>query len=195
MVLQSSSLSSTAIVVMDASIKNNITTFILHIHLVDHPLIKTIHHAAFITSTEVELFMVRYSINQACNKKNMSKIIIVTNSIHTVRKFFDNKSHLYQIHTIAILSKLHHFFAISQENSIEFWECSSYLNQKLYKAVNKNSKLFNPLLTYPCKISQDYYKKINSNNIINQEKMTFQASYGKERHFLELVNDNLKDIN
>ena len=153
MVLQSSSLLSTAIVIMDASIKNNITTSISHIHLVDHPLTKTVHYAAFITSTEAELFTVRCSIDQACNKENMSKIIIVTDSIHTVRKIFDNKSHPYQIHTMAILSKLNRFFAISQENSIEFWECPSYLNWKLHKAIDKDSKLFNPLLTYPCEIS------------------------------------------
>ena len=55
-------------------------------------------------------------------------------------------------------------------------------------------KLFNPSPTYPCKISWDYCKKINSNNTINQWKMTFQASDGKRRHFLELVNGNLKDI-
>ena len=62
-VLQSSSSPFIAIVVMDASIKNNIAIFISHIHLVDHPLTKTVHHAAFITSTEVELFAIRCSIN------------------------------------------------------------------------------------------------------------------------------------
>jgi len=120
MVLQSSSSPYTAIIVTDASIKNDIATSILHIHLVDHPLTKTVHHAAFVTSTEAELFAIRCSINQACNKENVSKIIIVTNSIYTVKKIFDSKSHSYQIHTMAILSELHCFFAISQENSIEF---------------------------------------------------------------------------
>ena len=120
MVLQSSSSPSIAIIVMDASIKNNIAISISHVHLVDHPLTKRVHHATFVTSTEVELFVIRCGINQACNKENMSKIIITTNSIHTARKIFDSKSHPYQIHTMAILSKLHRFFAISQENSIEF---------------------------------------------------------------------------
>ena len=77
MVLQSSSSPYMAIVVTDTSIKNNIATSILHVHLVDHPLTKMVHHTAFITSTEVELFVIRCGINQACNKKNMSKIIIV----------------------------------------------------------------------------------------------------------------------
>ena len=128
MVLQSSSSLYTAIVVTDASIKNDIATSILHVHLVDHPLTKTVHHATFVTSTEAELFAIRCGINQACNKESMSKIIIVTDSIHTVKKIFDSKSHPYQIHTMAILSKLRRFFAISQENSIEFWECPSCFN-------------------------------------------------------------------
>ena len=50
---------------------------------------------AFITSTKAELFAIRYGINQACNKENISKIIIVTNSIHAARKIFDNKSNPY----------------------------------------------------------------------------------------------------
>ena len=194
MVLQSSSSPSTAIVVTDTSIKNDIATSISHIYLVNHPLIKMVHHVAFVTSTEAELFTIRYSINQVCNKKNVSKIIIITDSIHVARKIFDNKFHSYQIHTMAILSELCCFFAISQENSIEFWECPSHLNWRLHQAVDKDSKSFNSLPTYPCKISWDYCKKIDSNNIINQWKMTFQASDGKGRHFLKLVDDNLKDI-
>jgi len=142
MVLQSSSSPYMAIIVMDASIKNNIATSILHVHLADHPLTKTVHHAVFITSTEAELFTIRCGINQACNKENVFKII-VTDSIHTAKKIFDSKSHLYQIHTMAILSELCCFFAISQENSIEFWECPSHLNWRLHQAVDKNSKSFN----------------------------------------------------
>ena len=112
-VLQSSSSLYTAIVVIDASIKNDIVTSILHIHLVDHPLTKIVHHTVFVTSTEVELFAIRCGINQAYNKENMFKIIIVTDSIHAAKKIFNSKSHPYQIHTTAILSELHHFFAIS----------------------------------------------------------------------------------
>ena len=126
-VLQSSSSPSMAIVVTDASIKNDIATSILHIHLVDHSLTKTVHYTAFVTSTEAELFTIRCSINQACTKENMSKIIVVTNSIHAMKKIFDSKSHPYQIHTMAILSELHRFFNINQKNSIEFWKCPSHL--------------------------------------------------------------------
>ena len=117
-----------AIVVIDANIKNDIATSISYIYLVNHPLTKMIHHVVFITSTEVKLFAIRCGINQACNKENMFKIIIITNSIYTAKKIFNNKSHPYQIHTIVILSKLCCFFTIRQKNSIEFWECPSHLN-------------------------------------------------------------------
>ena len=95
MVLELSSFPSTAIIVMDASIKNNIATSILHVHIANCSLIKTLHHAAFIMTTEAKLFAIRYSINQACTKENVSKIIIVTNSIHVAKKIFNTLLHSY----------------------------------------------------------------------------------------------------
>ena len=111
---------STAIVVIDASIKNSIATSILHIYIANSSLIKTLHHMAFVTSTEAELFAIRYGINQASNKKNVSKIIIITNSIHAAKKIFDSLSHPFQVHTVAILSNFHQFFVNNQNNLIEF---------------------------------------------------------------------------
>lgn len=80
-----------------------LATSILHVHLANHPMIKTVHHVMFITSTEAKLFVIRCSINQACNKENISKIIIITNSIYAAKKIFNTTSHSYQIHTAAIL--------------------------------------------------------------------------------------------
>ena len=51
------------IVVSDTSIKNNVTTLISHVHIHDSPVIKTIYHAVNVMSTEVELFVIRCSIN------------------------------------------------------------------------------------------------------------------------------------
>ena len=192
--MQSSSSPYTAIVVTDTSVKKDITISISHVYICDYPLTKMVYHAAFVTSTEAELFAIRCSINQACSKENVSKIIIITNSIYSAKKIFDSKSHPYQLHMMAILSELQRFFAVNQENSIEFWECPSCLNWRLHHAVNKDSKSFNLQPILPCKISWDYCKKINSDNIINQWKMMFQALDRKERHFLDLVNDNFKEI-
>jgi len=94
----------------------------------------------------------------------------------------------------AILHELQQFFTTSQENSIEFWECPSYLKWRLHQSVNKDLKSFNPQPILLSKLSWDYYKKIDSINIINLWKMTFQASDGKGRHFLDLVDDSCEDI-
>ena len=55
----------TAVIILDASIKNNITIFISHIHTYNSPVIKTIHYVINVTSTEAELFAIRYELNQA----------------------------------------------------------------------------------------------------------------------------------
>jgi len=194
MVLRISSSPSTALVITDASIKSDIATSISHIHLANHPLIKMVHHAAFITSMEVELLTIRYGINQACIKEGVSKIIVVTDSIHAVKKIFNSKLHPYQSHTTAILSELRHFFKTNQENSIEFWECPSCLKWRFHNDVDKDSKSFNLTPSFLCKISWDYCKKTDSDDIINQWKITFQALDGKGKHFLDLVDDNLNII-
>ena len=106
MVLRVSSLPHTALVVTDASIKNDIATSISHIHLTNSPLTKTVHYASFVTSTEAELFAIKCGINQAYSKDYVSKIIVVTDSIHTAKKIFDSDSHPYQLHSIVILCEL-----------------------------------------------------------------------------------------
>ena len=194
MVLHISSLPHIALIVTDASIKNDIATSISHMHIANHSLTKTVHHATFITSIEVELFAIRCGINQACIKENVSKIIIVTDSIHAAKKIFDSKSHPFQSHTVVIFNELQCFFRSNHKNSIEFWECPSCLKWRFHKDVDKDFKSFNPTPSYPCKISWDYCKKTDSNDIINQWKMMFQASDGKGKHFLDLLDDNFNTI-
>ena len=89
-------------------------------HTSNQPLIKMLHHAAFVTSAEAELFAIRCGINQASTKENISKIIVVTGSIHVAKKFFDPLSHSLQIYTVAILEKLCHFFSRNPSNLIKF---------------------------------------------------------------------------
>ena len=71
--------------VTDASIKNNVATSISHIHVHDKLLIKTIYHVVNITITEAKLFTIRCSINQAINIKDISKVIVITDSLHAVK--------------------------------------------------------------------------------------------------------------
>ena len=167
LVLLNSTLSS-ALVVTDASIKDNITTLIAHVHQANSPLIKTVHHTVFVTSSKAELFAMRCDINQACNKDNISKIVVITDSIHLAKRIFDSLLHSLQSHSAAILSKLRLFFNKSQDNSIEFWECPSHLKWRFHKDINKDSKLFKSTSIFPCKTSWDFRKKTDSNDIVNQ---------------------------
>jgi len=120
MVLSNSSLPQSALVITDASIKHDIATSISHVHIANCPLTKTVHHASFVTSTEAELFAIRCGINQACSIDSVSKIIVITGSIHAAKKIFDSESHPYQLHSAAILSELQRFFNSNLNNSIEF---------------------------------------------------------------------------
>ena len=192
MVIESSSIPSLTLIIMDASVKINIATSISHIHICNKPISKTLHHVVHVTSTEAELFAIRCSINQVMNHNDILKIIVVTDSIHATKKIFDSSSHPYQVHS-AILYELHIFFLYYQDNSIEFWECSSCYNWNLHKAVDKETKAFNPIPLFSCKMSWDFSKKSQCNNIANIWKMTFQALNFKRKQFLDLLDgdDNI----
>jgi len=101
LVLQNS-LPSSTLIVTNTSIKDNIATLVAHVHQANSPLIKTVHHAVFITSSEAELFAMRCGINQAYNKDNISKIVIITDSIHSVKCIFNSLSHPLQSHSATI---------------------------------------------------------------------------------------------
>ena len=176
MVLKSSSSPSIAIIASDASIKNNVATSISYTHMYNRLITKTIYHVVHITSTEAELFIIRCGINQALNFDNVSKIIVITDSIHTARKIFEPFVHPYQVQLAAILSNLRSFFEHHENNSIKFWECLSCLKWHLHNEVNKETKTFNLTPLYLCKMSWDFSKKSESDDILKVWKMMFQAS-------------------
>ena len=60
------------IIVSDASIKNNVTTLISHVHIYDSPVIKMIHYIVNDIFTEAELFVIRCGINQATHLPNVN---------------------------------------------------------------------------------------------------------------------------
>ena len=62
--IELSSSSSIVLVVTDVSVKNNITPSIAHIHVQNKLIVKTLHYAINVTSTEAESFATRCSINQ-----------------------------------------------------------------------------------------------------------------------------------
>jgi len=82
------------------------------------------------------------------------------------------------------------FFSKDPNNLIEFWKCPSHLDWHLHKAVDLEMKAFYPTPSYSGKTLWDYSKKSEYNNISNIWKMTFQASDGKGKQFLDLLDDN-----
>jgi len=74
--------SSDSAYVTNASIKNNVTTLIAHIHVYDKPVIKTLHHAVNVMAIEAELFAIRCSINQATSIPGISKIIVIIDLLY-----------------------------------------------------------------------------------------------------------------
>ena len=113
------------VVVMDISIKNQVAILIPHIHSHNNPVIKTLHYVVNVTSAKAKLFTIRCGINQATCLPNISQIIVITDSIHAVKRIFDSSSHLYQLHSASILQELREFFKKGNNNLIKFWDCRS----------------------------------------------------------------------
>ena len=145
--------SHSTIIVSDMSIKNNVVTLIAHIHSYNLPVIKMIHYATNIISTEAELFAIRCGINQAVWLPNIKWIIVITNSIHAAENFFDLSVHSYQIQMASISMEIRQFFIRNDCNSLEFWNCPSKDNWLLHKVIDKETKKFNLTLLFPCKSS------------------------------------------
>ena len=109
--IESSSIPLNALVIMNTSVKNNIAIFIFHMHIYNKPITKTLHHVVHVMSIKAELFAIRCSINQVTSHNEISRIIIITDSIHMARKIFDSTFHSYQVHAASILIELHDFFS------------------------------------------------------------------------------------
>jgi len=118
--IESSNTPLTALVVTNASVKNNVASSIMHIYVHNKLIVKTLHHAINVTSTEAEFFAIRCSINQASYLQDISKIIVVTDSIHMAKKIFDPLSHPLQKQMALILNNLRDFFNHHHENMIKF---------------------------------------------------------------------------
>ena len=109
-VLRASSNPTSTIIVSDASIKNHIATLISHIYSFNKPVVKTIHRAINVTTTEAELFTIWCGINQAVTNFNTNHIVVITDSLHTTRRIFDFSVYPYQIHSATISQELREFF-------------------------------------------------------------------------------------
>ena len=105
-----------ALIVTDASIRNNMATSVAHIYIYDRPVVKILHYTVNVTNTEAKLFIIRCDINQAANSQGILKIIIITDSIHSAKRIFDFLPHPFQVHATSILSELRKFFILNLNN-------------------------------------------------------------------------------
>ena len=125
------------------SIRNNVATFITHIHSYSNSVKKTLYHAVNITMTEAKLFAIRCGINQTIQITDVTHIIVITDFIHSVHHIFDPSIHPYQQQSIAIPKNLRLFFNKHSSNIIKFWNYPSNTKWSLHTLVNNNTKRFN----------------------------------------------------
>jgi len=93
---------------------------------------------------------------------------------------------------VSILKKLCSFFLCYPDNHIEIWKCLSHSKWYLHKVVDSETKSFRLTPLYPSKLSWDFSRKLEYNNLTNRWKMIFQASDLKGNHFLDLVDGGNK---
>ena len=170
---KASSNPSSTIVISDASIKNQVATSISHIHFFNKSVIKTLYRAINIITAEAELFAIQCNINQAVANPNVKYIVVITDSLHIVRKILNSSTYLYQIHSAAISIELREFFSKDSQNCIEFWDCPSKQQWVLHQLVDKETKNMVSTPLFPCKSSWDFCKKSECEFILSQWKMTF----------------------
>jgi len=165
--LQASSDPWLVIIVIDTSIKNQVATSISHVHNHYRLVIKTVYYAVNVMTTKAKFFVIRYGINQAIHFSNVSKIFIITNSIHMARRIFDLISYLYQAQLAAISREFREFFKKASSNSINFWDCPSNYKWPLHDMVDKETKKFNLSFVFPYKLLWDFSKKCKYDSILN----------------------------
>ena len=112
------------------------------------------------------------------------------------KKIFDLSSYPFQKHAVSILKELHFFFSYYPDNHIEFWECLSCSKSYLYKAVDSKTKSFKLTPTYPSKLSWDFSRKLECDDLTNRWKITFQVLDLKNNNnqFLDLVDGDNKPL-
>lgn len=82
LILNVSSEPNTVVIILNTSIKNNITISIAYVHSFNNLMKKILHHTINITFMEVELVALKCKINQAVQIPNSSHIIIIINTLH-----------------------------------------------------------------------------------------------------------------
>ena len=110
----------TILVIADTSINNNVITLVSHICKGHNIINKSVHHTMNANSTEVEMFAIRYRIDQAMKLQDISKIVIIIDAIPAAKWIFNMSVHPYQLYSIKISRNLRESFKKNSNNSISF---------------------------------------------------------------------------
>ena len=89
------------------------------------------------------------------------------------------------------MKKLREFFIKNLSNSIDFLDCPSNDKWPIHSIVDKD---FNLTLLFPYKLSWNFERKSEYDNISNIWKIMFQVSNIIGRQFLNLSNDDIYPI-
>ena len=176
------------VIIANASIKNNITSSVLHIISNCRNLSKKVHHIVNVTTTEAELFSIRCSITQAYQIFDLmptrSLLLLISfiwpNKYLTHQQFFPNPINKSG-------PKPQGFCNRDLSNTVKFWECSNKSLWPPHVTVDKETEQHMFVPQFPYKNSQNYSKKEECNNIIHIWQMTFQTSDLKDRNFFNLL--------
>jgi len=176
------------IVTSDASIKNNVTTSISHIHSCSSPIKKTLHHAINVTMTEAELFAIKCGISQVIQVPDIFCIIIIMNSIHVALFISINHSQLLSSRSSDYFSTNNPIIPLS--SGIVLAKISDGFIYWLIMTQKSSTSL----LYIPAKHHGTLYKKEECNSYIKNWQILFLTSNLKEKHFLDLLDDKHNTI-
>ena len=95
---------------------------------------------------------------------------------------------------ITIAKELQNFFNKKSINLVKFWNCPSNKNWHLHAMVDKKTKKFDFIPLYLNKMSWDFSKKKECNDIIKKWWKDFKLSNLKRRSFINLLNNNYLNI-
>jgi len=125
------------IVIINVSIKDNITMSVSHVYAYGRELFKKIHYAVNVILTEAKLFAIKCVINQSCYITNVYKIIIITDTIHVTKKIFDSSIYPYELQAVKVAQCLRVFFNRDPSNVVKLWKCPNKLSWLSHVKVDK----------------------------------------------------------
>lgn len=183
----SSQISSSSIcIIADGGVKKDTTSAIAHIWNLNKVVKRVALHATKVTSNEAEIMAIRLGLNYAFSCEHTKHITVITDSIHGARKIIDMTNHSYSLITAPISKDTHKFLSKSPEHSISFWHCPSNSNWKPHSDVDKDIKASHLPPILPNRVTWNYSKKEECNDLSSQWRMFFQATDKKGLNFLDL---------